>query len=127
MRSRGFFNPNSETPWKPTKEQNQTKTNTRKVSKAFLITGGTEETRKGKYDELYKEYQAHSYASYERGNELAVIFTYHNSDFEGMTFEEAKKLAGFEEIAPDFYKKWESREPCFGVIDLGGPEHKLSW
>ncbi len=99
----------------------------RKVSKAFLITGGTEETRQEKFEELYSGDGYLMYADYKGENELAVIFSAHHSDFEGMTFEEAKKLAGLEELGHDYRTSTFGREQRFGVINITGSEEKLSF
>lgn len=104
----GFFN----------KDQEQI--NTRKVSKAFLITGGTEEKRREKYIQLCTDEQFLMYASYKGENELAVIFSCHHSDFEGMNFEEAKKIAGSQELGCNIRIGTFDYEHRFGLINVTG-------
>jgi hypothetical protein len=90
----------------------------RTVSKAFLIKGGTPEERQEKYNDLISDDQFLMYSNYEGENELAVIFSAKHSDFDGMTFQEAKKLAGGSILSSDFHTSTFDREPRFGIIDI---------
>ena len=87
------------------------------VSKAFLITGGTKKERSDRATVLHQIESSLMYANYEGKEELAVIFSAHHADFEGMTFEKAKKLAGSNELDCSEF----GREQCFGIIDLEKP------
>lgn len=91
----------------------------RHVSKAFLITGGNEKTRQQKYKELceYSEHYEYLMYSHHKGdNELAVIFSVRLDDFESMTFQEAKALAGSSQLG--LYPVELKNKPRFGVINV---------
>lgn len=90
----------------------------RTVSKAFLIKGGTQETRHEKYLMLIKAEPFLMYGIYSGENELVVIFSKEYSDFDEMTFQEAKKLAGEMILGLDFEETTFGKQPRFGIVDL---------
>ena len=63
------------------------------ILKAFLITGGTDESKQEEYTKLIRKHVSLMHANYKGENELAVIFTANGDDFNGMAFEEAKEFA----------------------------------
>jgi hypothetical protein len=90
----------------------------RKVSRAYLIKGGTEESRNEKCDQLEQGDGFYMRSHYSEGDELAVIFSANHSDFKGMTFQEAKKIAGKTILTPDLETSTFGKEPRFGIIDV---------
>lgn len=95
------------------------------VKKSFLITGGTLEERREKYLQLIRSDRFNMYADYQGENEIAVIFSTEHSDFKGMTFDKAKKLAGAAKLGWDFSTTSFSGLQ-FGVIDLSESPRLLS-
>ncbi|HAT1658615.1 TPA: hypothetical protein ACT96X_003037 [Legionella pneumophila] len=95
---------------------NQTK---RHLSKAFLITGGTEEAREKKSNQLMYEDRECMTATYKTTDELVVIFSCEDSDFKNMTFDEAKALAGTEKLPSNHSARtFDFKAKRFGVIDV---------
>ncbi|MFT3742284.1 MAG: hypothetical protein QM752_06420 [Gammaproteobacteria bacterium] len=92
-------------------------------SKAFLITGGTQESRNEKYKELFNVDPLSMCSTYEKEDELAVFFSSKHEDFEGMTFEKTKKLAGSSVLSSNFLTI-HSRGPKSGIINLPFPENQ---
>lgn len=95
------------------------------VAKAYLIKGGTREERDNKYTELAMSDGFLMSNGYEGENELAMVFSSKHEDFNGMTFEEAKKLAGGCPLNSDFRTSlW---GPRFGIIDISNFTPSLKW
>lgn len=109
-------------------ESNTNKKETRNVVKAFLITGGSEFDREHKCEQLADTCLYPMWGSYKSANEIAVIFSYDSDDFKGMTFEEAKKLAGNETLESIYCEAVKSsHQPCFGVIEVNDLRQRLNF
>ena len=90
----------------------------RTISRAYLIKGGSEESRNDKCDLLQKGDGFYMRSHYSEGDELVVIFSANHSDFKEMTFQEAKKIAGKTILTPELETSTFGNEPRFGIIDV---------
>lgn len=108
-----FFDPDTNLK-KSKEEENAVK---RKVAMAYLIKGGTADERTKIENKLLDSERFYLHGSYHKKNELVVIFSTYHSDFIGMTFDEAKKIAGNSILACEDIDYF-GRNPPFAVIDI---------
>lgn len=90
----------------------------RAITKAFLITGGTENIRKQKISDLIKEEQYSMIVTFKGVNEVVLIFFDKHGATDGMTFEKAKSFAGKATLGANFHTSTFGREQRFGIIDV---------
>ena len=97
----------------------------RYVSKAFLITGGNKESRLAKCEEMIEDDVCNMFMAYRRDNAIALIFSYNHSDFDNMTFDEAARIAGDNELGANFRTSSFGNEEKFGKIELQSQSSSL--
>ena len=90
----------------------------RAITKAFLITGGTEKIRADKISDLIREEQFSMIDTVKGVNEVVLVFFDSHGATDGMTFEEAKSLAGVTKLGASFHTSTFGDEPRFGIIDV---------
>lgn len=88
------------------------------VFKAFLITEGSKKSRGKIVSQMCHDDKCLMSKHYEGENATAIIFSDENSDFIGMTFAEAARLAGDNELGADFRAPTFGNEEKFGTIKL---------
>lgn len=95
------------------------------IAKAFLIKGGTLETRQTKCNQLCEADAFLMYGVYESEDksEIAVIFGANHEAFDGMTFDRAQEVCGRKELGGEFTTSTFGIEERFGMIEL--PESRL--
>jgi hypothetical protein len=88
------------------------------IQRAYLITGGNEESRKDKLADICDGEAQHMYSYYSSDNEIAVIFSDLHSEIKGMNFDKAKLLAGTEMLGSEFVTETFGDEKRFGIISV---------
>lgn len=94
------------------------------ISKIFLITGGTPESRTRKRDELGLQDKIDMSHHFKKDDEMVVVFYTEHDDLDylkKLTFDKLKELAGNDKLGADFYTKTfitPENNKLHGVIDL---------